>query len=157
MINYAQIGIRIKQLRESDSRKWNPADFATQLGKKDKEIVRLYEKGKSLTLQIIEKIAALFNVSEEYLLFGRVKEAIALQDLPPTGMDPRAPIVAANFSWLNEPEKKKTYFEVKSMADANKVMLKHMIGDKITPPPDEYVDKKLNRKAPERRGRDGKQ
>lgn len=156
MINYQQIGIRIKQLREDRARSWTQAELASKLSKKDKESVRLYEKGETITLQMIEKIAALFEVSEEYLLFGRVKEAIALENLPPSGMDARAPTMAANFSWLNEPEKKKVYFDVKSMADANKAMLKHMIGNKLAPPSDAYVDKKLNHKEPDRRGRDGR-
>lgn len=156
MIDYKQIGLRIKRLREDETRKWSQQDIATKLDKKDKEIVRLYENGKSITLQIVEKLAVIFKVSEEFLLFGRTSDAKRGIE-PPDGMqyDPRADRTALDFYYLNEPDKKSVYLEVKSKASANHVMLKQMIRKKLTPPPDTYVDKMLNHRQ-KRRNVDGR-
>lgn len=154
MIDYRQIGLRIKLLRESESRKWSPAALAEKLDV-DRESVRLYELGKSLTLQKLEKIAKVFDVTEEFLIFGGTKVAESTAEEAPGGKDPRAAQIAAHFTWLNEPDKKTAFDEVKSKADANRLMLKKMIGNQIKPPPDEYVDKVLNH-SHKRRGKYGR-
>jgi len=152
MIDYKQIGLRIKRLREDEARKWKVSELAAKLDK-DSQSVRYYEEGKSITLPMIEKLATVFEVNEELLLFGRSK--VALPDQPTKERDPRAARIAADFYFLNEPDKKKIYLDVRSKADANRVLMKQLIGNKLEPPSDEYVDKVLNH-SPKRRRKYGK-
>lgn len=86
MIDNSQIGLRIKRLREDDSRKWSPIDLAKKMGV-NRESVRLYEKGSALTFQRIGELAAIFGVSEEFLIFGRTTAGLP----PPTPAAVAAP------------------------------------------------------------------
>jgi len=71
--------------------------------------------------------------------------------------DPRIGVIAGHYHFLTEPQKKQVLLEIKSMADANRLLLKQLsVNGKLSPPPDEYVDKMLNHKQPRRRRKYGK-
>lgn len=83
-------------------------------------------------------------------LDGEPQAKVPAEDAANAERDPRAEILATYFYWLTEPEKKKLLLEVKAKADGNKLVLKQLSG-KLSPPPDEYVDKALNHSSKRRR------
>jgi transcriptional regulator with XRE-family HTH domain len=140
MINFLEIGLRIKRLREEA--KLSAAELAKRL-EVDRESIRLYEKGKALTLQKLEKLALALGIPDEQLIFGGQKSAIN------TGDDQRAALLVAHFYWLTDAEKDELLRTVKAKADGNRIVIKEMSG-KLNPPPDEYVGKILNGKKAKR-------
>lgn len=81
-MNYQLIGGRLKDAREDAE--MSLRDVATALHLKDEEIVRVWEKGRSITLKRIEQLARLYRVGEEFLLFAIRRGEQIKSELPKT-------------------------------------------------------------------------
>ncbi len=68
MINFKAIGNRIKQLRKSEN--MTQEDLAEKLNISSEHMSRIETGSCRASVALIEKIAVLFDTSEEYIMFG---------------------------------------------------------------------------------------
>ena len=152
--------IRRLRLRHEAAKIGGAVKLADLSGKSESQISQII--GENPTRNIGKRLARLFEELLGLDKFSLDSLPSAAQSPPQpaaqatteTGGDPRAAILAANFHWLTPDEKKTTFLAVKAMADWNRWLEKHHIKGKVSPPPDTYVESKLN--GPKRRRKYGK-